>query len=140
MTCIMHYRVVVATNQSGIARGLFDMTTLNSIHDTMHKAVAAAGGRIDAVFFCPHAADANCECRKPNPGMLLEIGRRLNVPLTGVPVVGDGLRDLQAAAAAGAQPVLVLTGKGRKTQKEGGLPEGTRVFPDLAAFAVDFLK
>lgn len=134
------YRVVVATNQSGIARGLFDMTTLNSIHDRMHKAVALAGGRIDAVFFCPHAADANCECRKPNPGMLLEIGRRLNVALAGVPMVGDGLRDLQAAAAVGAQPVLVLTGKGRKTQKDGGLPEGTRVFPDLGAFVADFLK
>lgn len=134
------YRVVVATNQSGIARGLFDMTTLNSIDDTMHKAVALAGGRIDAVFFCPHAADANCECRKPKPGMLLEIGRRLNVALAGVPMVGDGLRDLQAAAAVGAQPVLVLTGKGRRTHKEGGLPEGTRVFPDLAAFVADFLK
>ncbi len=134
------YRVVVATNQSGLARGLFDMTTLNSIHDTMHKAVALAGGRIDAVFFCPHAADANCECRKPNPGMLQEIGRRLNVTLAGVPMVGDGLRDLQAAAAVGGQPVLVLTGKGRRTQKEGGLPEGTRVFPDLGAFVADFLK
>jgi D-glycero-D-manno-heptose 1,7-bisphosphate phosphatase len=134
------YRVVVATNQSGIARGLFDMTTLNSIHDIMHKAVAHAGGRIDAVFFCPHAADANCECRKPNPGMLLAIGRRLNVALAGVPMVGDGLRDLQAAAAVGAQPVLVLTGKGRKTQKDGGLPEAARVFPDLGAFVADFLK
>ena len=134
------YRVVVATNQSGISRGLFDMATLNAIHDAMHKAVAVAGGRIDAVFFCPHAADANCECRKPNPGMLLEIGRRLNVALAGVPVVGDGLRDLQSAAAAGAQPVLVLTGKGRRTQKEGGLPEGTRTFSDLGAFVADLLE
>ena len=134
------YRVVIATNQSGIARGLFDMATLNAIHDTMHKAVAAAGGRVDAVFFCPHAAESNCECRKPNPGMLLEIGRRLNVPLAGVPMAGDALRDLQAAAAVGAQPVLVLTGKGKKTQKEGGLPDGTRVFADLSAFAADFLK
>ena len=134
------YRVVVATNQSGIARGLFDMATLNSIHDVMHKAVAQAGGRIDAVFFCPHAADANCECRKPNPGMLLAIGRRMSVPLDGVPFVGDGLRDLQAAAAVGAAPVLVLTGKGRKTQKDGGLPQATRVYPDLAAFVNDFLK
>ena len=134
------YRVVVATNQSGISRGLFDMAALNAIHDAMHKAVAVAGGRIDAVFFCPHAADANCECRKPNPGMLLEIGRRLNVALAGVPVVGDGLRDLQSAAAAGAQPVLVLTGKGRRTQKEGGLPEGTRTFSDLGAFVADLLE
>jgi D-glycero-D-manno-heptose 1,7-bisphosphate phosphatase len=129
------YRVVVATNQSGIARGLFDMTTLNAIHDVMQRAVHQAGGRIDAVFFCPHAAEADCDCRKPKPGMLLEIGRRMNAPLEGVPVVGDALRDLQAAAAVGARPVLVLTGKGKKTRAAGGLPPGTEVFADLAAFA-----
>jgi D-glycero-D-manno-heptose 1,7-bisphosphate phosphatase len=129
------YRVVVATNQSGIARGLFDMTTLNAIHDAMQRAVQQAGGRIDAIFFCPHAQEAGCACRKPRPGMLLEVGKRLNVPLEGVPVVGDSLRDLQAAAAAGARPVLVLTGKGRQTRKAGGLPPGTEVFRDLAAFA-----
>jgi D-glycero-D-manno-heptose 1,7-bisphosphate phosphatase len=129
------HRVVVATNQSGIARGLFDMTTLNAIHDAMHRAVHQAGGRIDAIFFCPHANDANCECRKPRPGMLLEIGRRMNAPLEGVPVVGDALRDLQAAAAVGARPVLVLTGKGKRTRAAGGLPPGTEVFADLAAFA-----
>ena len=129
------WRVVVATNQSGIGRGLFDMATLNAIHDTMHRAVHQAGGRIDAIFFCPHAGDANCECRKPKPGMLLEIAKRMNVELEGVPVVGDSLRDLQAAAAAGARPVLVLTGKGKKTRDAGGLPAGTVVLPDLAAFA-----
>jgi len=129
------HRVVVATNQSGIARGLFDMTTLNAIHDAMQRAVHQAGGRIDAIFFCPHAGDANCECRKPRPGMLLEIGRRMNAPLEGVPVVGDALRDLQAAAAVGARPVLVLTGKGKQTRAAGGLPPGTEVFADLAAFA-----
>jgi len=129
------HRVVVATNQSGIARGLFDMTTLNAIHDAMQRAVHQAGGRIDAIFFCPHADAAGCECRKPKPGMLLEIGRRMNTPLAGVPVVGDALRDLQAAAAAGARPVLVLTGKGKKTRAAGGLPPGTEIFPDLAAFA-----
>lgn len=129
------YRVVVATNQSGIARGLFDMATLNAIHDTMQRAVLRAGGRIDAIFFCPHAEQAGCACRKPRAGMLLEIGKRLNIPLEGVPVVGDSLRDLQAAAAVGARPVLVLTGKGRKTRKAGGLPPGTEVFADLAAFA-----
>ncbi len=129
------WRIVVATNQSGIARGLFDTSTLNAIHDAMHKAVTQAGGRIEAIFFCPHAADASCECRKPKPGMLLEIERRLNIPLAGVSFVGDSLRDLQAAAAAGARPVLVLTGKGRKTREAGGLPEGTEVFADLAAFA-----
>ena len=107
------WRIVVATNQSGIARGLFDMSTLNAIHDVMHKAVIQAGGRIEAIFFCPHAADANCDCRKPRPGMLHAIERRLNVPLAGVPLVGDSLKDLQAAATAGAQPVLVLTEIGR---------------------------
>jgi D-glycero-D-manno-heptose 1,7-bisphosphate phosphatase len=129
------WRVVVATNQSGLGRGLFDMAALNAIHETMHRAVNQAGGRIEAIFFCPHAADSNCECRKPRPGMLREISQRLNVPLAGVPVVGDGIRDLQAAAAAGARPVLVLTGKGRKTRQEGGLPAGTQVFADLAAVA-----
>ena len=132
------HRVVVATNQSGIARGLFDMTTLNAIHDAMQRAVHQAGGRIDAIFFCPHASDADCDCRKPRPGMLLEIGRRMNAPLEGVPVVGDALRDLQAAAAAGARPVLVLTGKGRKTRAAGGLPPGTEVFDDLAVFAAKY--
>lgn len=129
------WRVVVATNQSGIARGLFDMATLNAIHDTMHRAVHQAGGRIDAVFFCPHAGDADCACRKPRPGMLLEIGKRMNVALESVPMVGDALRDLQAGAAAGARPVLVLTGKGKQTRAAGGLPPGTEIFADLAAFA-----
>ena len=129
------WRIAVATNQSGIARGLFDMSTLNAIHDVMHRTVIQAGGRIEAIFFCPHAADAHCDCRKPKPGMLRAIQRRLNVPLAGVPFVGDSLKDLQAAVAAGARPVLVLTGKGRKTREAGGLPEGTEIFADLAAFA-----
>jgi D-glycero-D-manno-heptose 1,7-bisphosphate phosphatase len=132
------WRVVVATNQSGIGRGLFDMAALNAIHDTMHRAVHQAGGRIDAIFFCPHAGDSNCDCRKPKPGMLLEIARRMNVELDGVPMVGDSLRDLQAAAAAGAKPVLVLTGKGKKTRDAGGLPAGTAIFPTLAAFAAQY--
>jgi D-glycero-D-manno-heptose 1,7-bisphosphate phosphatase len=129
------WRVVVATNQSGIARGLFDMATLNAIHAELHRAVGQAGGRIDAIFFCPHAADSNCECRKPKPGLLREIAARLNAELNGVPMVGDSLRDLQAAAAVGARPLLVLTGKGRRTQQAGGLPPGTEVFADLAAVA-----
>lgn len=126
------YRVVVATNQSGVGRGLFDMAMLNAIHDKMCKAVAHAGGRIDAVFFCPHAADADCNCRKPKSGMIEEIAARYNTNLEGVPAIGDSLRDLEAAVRLGAQPVLVLTGKGVKTQDKGGLPQGTLVYPDLA--------
>jgi D-glycero-D-manno-heptose 1,7-bisphosphate phosphatase len=133
------WHVVVATNQSGIGRGLFDMATLNAIHDSMHRAVHQAGGRIDAVFFCPHADASNCECRKPKPGLLLEIAKRMNVGLEGVPMVGDSLRDLQAAAGAGAKPVLVLTGKGKKTRDAGGLPAGTVVVADLAAFAAQLV-
>jgi D-glycero-D-manno-heptose 1,7-bisphosphate phosphatase len=129
------WRIAVATNQSGLSRGLFDMSTLNAIHTEMHRAVAQAGGRIDAIFFCPHAADSNCECRKPKPGLLLEIGTRFDIELKGVPMVGDSLRDVEAAAAVGAQPYLVLTGKGRKTRDAGGLPKGTEVFADLAAIA-----
>jgi D-glycero-D-manno-heptose 1,7-bisphosphate phosphatase len=129
------YRIVVATNQSGIARGLLDTRTLFAIHDTLLRALAQHGGRIDAFFFCPHAADAGCACRKPQPGMLLEIARRFNVALEGVYMVGDAQRDLEAAVAAGARPALVLTGRGAKTRDAGRLPPGTQVFADLAAFA-----
>lgn len=135
-----NYRVVVATNQSGIGRGLFEMPMLNAIHDKMHKACAHVGARIDAVFFCPHTSESHCHCRKPKAGMLEEIASRYNVNLSGVPAVGDSLRDLQAGATVGAQPYLVLTGKGTKTQAAGGLPEGTLVFADLAAVVAELLK
>ena len=129
------WRIVVATNQSGIARGLFDMSTLNAIHAEMHRAVGQAGGRIDAIFFCPHGADSNCECRKPKPGLLHEIATRFGVELEDVPMIGDSPRDLEAAAAAGAKPYLVLTGKGKKTREAGGLPPGTEIAADLVAVA-----
>jgi D-glycero-D-manno-heptose 1,7-bisphosphate phosphatase len=127
------YQVVLATNQSGVGRGLLDIATLCAIHDKMHRALAHAGARVEAVFYCPHAQDAGCSCRKPNPGMFEDIARRFNVDLTGVPCVGDALRDLQAAATVGAQPILVLTGKGNKTKVAGGLPPGTQIHADLAA-------
>jgi D-glycero-D-manno-heptose 1,7-bisphosphate phosphatase len=133
--CQADYRVVVATNQSGIGRGLFDMPTLNAIHDKMHKACAVVGGRIDAVFFCPHTNDANCACRKPKSGMLEEIATRYGVSLKGVPAVGDSLRDLEMAVRMEAQPILVLTGKGSKTEAKGGLPDSTLIYPDLASVA-----
>ena len=126
------YRVALATNQSGISRGLFDMATLNAIHDKMHRALAQLGGRIDALFYCPHSADDNCTCRKPKPGMMEEIGKRFGQDLKGVAIVGDALRDLQAGAVLGMQPILVRTGKGEETLAAGGLPEGTLVFANLA--------
>ncbi len=130
------YRVVVASNQSGVGRGLFDMATLNAIHAKMHKSLAQFGGRIDAVFYCPHAADSQCGCRKPRAGLFQQIAERFHVDLSGVPAIGDSLRDLQAAAEVGCQPMLVETGKGRKTLSAGGLPAGTQIFTDLAE-AVD---
>jgi D-glycero-D-manno-heptose 1,7-bisphosphate phosphatase len=129
------YRVVVATNQSGIGRGLFDTQTLFAIHDKLQRALGQVGGRIDAFFFCPHKPDDGCRCRKPQPGMLIEVARRFNVPIEDVLMVGDSRKDLDAAAAAGARPVLVLTGSGRNTQAKGNLPPGTAVYPDLGAFA-----
>ncbi len=132
------YRVVVATNQSGVGRGLFDMDTLNRIHRKMHKAACELGGRIDAIFYCPHTADSKCDCRKPKPGMFRRIADTLNTDLKGVAAIGDSLRDLQAGAAAGCQPILVLTGKGEKTRDEGDLPAGTLIFANLAA-ATDHL-
>jgi D-glycero-D-manno-heptose 1,7-bisphosphate phosphatase len=127
------YRVVVCTNQSGIGRGLFGMDTLNIIHEKMLKAVAQVGGSIEAIFFCPHTNADECDCRKPKTGMLKEIAARYNADLAGVPVIGDSLRDLQSALAVGAQPVLVLTGKGEKTRQSPDLPEGVAVYADLAA-------
>lgn len=126
------YRVAVATNQAGISRGLFDMKALGAMHLKLHQAAQMAGARIDAIFFCPHTPEEKCECRKPMPGMLLSIAKRFSVSLRDVPVVGDSLRDLQAAEQVGAAPYLVLTGKGERTLAGGGLPHGTKVFDNLA--------
>jgi D-glycero-D-manno-heptose 1,7-bisphosphate phosphatase len=134
------YKVVVATNQSGIGRGLFDMDTLNAIHNKMHRAAQAVGGRIDAIFYCPHTADSGCDCRKPRAGMLERIAGCFNIDLGKSYLIGDSLRDLQAAVSGGAKPMLVLTGKGEKTQKDGGIPEGTLVFADLSAAVIHLLQ
>lgn len=127
------YRIVVATNQSGIARGYFDLDALNQMHDKMHKLVNDAGGAIDAVLFCPHSPDDGCECRKPKPGMYKDVGERLRIDLKDVPVVGDSLRDLQAADAVGARPLLVRTGKGERTIAKLGDDLAYPVYEDLAA-------
>lgn len=134
------FRIALATNQSGIGRGLFDMATLNAIHDKMHRALAQNGGRIDALFYCPHAADDNCNCRKPKPGMMEEIARRFGSDLNGVPCVGDSLRDLQAGLPLGAKPFLVRTGKGEATLAAGGLPEETEIYANLAEAARSIIK
>lgn len=127
------WRVVVASNQSGVGRGLFGMDMLNAINGRMNEALAQSGGRLDAIFFCPHAADSTCDCRKPKPGLLAQIQERFSVDLTGAPIVGDSLRDLQAGIAVGCKPILVLTGKGEKTRDDPDLPPDTQIFPDLAA-------
>lgn len=129
------WRVVVASNQSGVGRGLFGMDTLNAINDKMVRSLAQVGGRLDAIFFCPHAADSTCDCRKPKPGLFQQIAERFNADLTGVPCVGDSLRDLQAGVRVGCEPYLVLTGKGMKTREDPALPPDTKIFPDLDAVA-----
>lgn len=140
------YRVAVATNQSGLARGLLDMATLNQIHDKMHKAVLAAGGRLDAIFYCPHGPDDNCQCRKPKTGMLEDISKRYGADLSKVTAIGDSLRDLQAFAGAGCKPVLVKTGNGKTTLQSAKqdvnlqLPNHTQVFDDLAAAVAQLIK
>ncbi|MEE4377044.1 MAG: D-glycero-beta-D-manno-heptose 1,7-bisphosphate 7-phosphatase [Candidatus Competibacteraceae bacterium] len=111
------YRVVIATNQAGISHGLFDIETLNRIHEKMHRLTYEAGGAIEAIFFCPEADD-NHPQRKPNPGMFEDLAVRLRIDLKGVPAIGDSLRDLQAARTVGARPILVLTGKGQLTQQK----------------------
>jgi D-glycero-D-manno-heptose 1,7-bisphosphate phosphatase len=127
------WHVAVATNQSGVERGLFDINVLHAIHNKMTAEVAAKGGRIDAIFFCPHAPSSGCNCRKPAPGLLLDIAARYGRSLKGVHNVGDSLRDLQAAAAMECQPWLVLTGKGQKTVAENPtLPAGTKIVENLA--------
>lgn len=125
------FHVVVATNQPGIGQGELDNVMLARIHGKMSSEVAAEGGHIDAIFYCPHSPDAGCKCRKPKPGLLQDIGRRLGMALDGVPVIGDSLDDVGAARAVGARPILVRTGRGRDVAERD--VEGVEVFEDLAA-------
>lgn len=125
------FRVVIATNQSGVGRGLYDMATLNAIHEKMLKMLSTVGGHIDAIFFCPHTPDMKCNCRKPQIGMYLSIAERFHIDLKGVPSVGDSIRDIEAAYTAGMQPILVLTGNGQKTYDSGCIPDDTLVFPSI---------
>lgn len=137
------WHVVVATNQAGIGRGMIDMAAVNAVHAHMNQLLAAQGGRVDAVFFCPHTPEETCACRKPKPGMMLEVGRRYGVDLKTVPMAADTLRDLLAAHAAGCEPHLLLTGRAANIGDDqlhhmlSQVP-GARAHADLAAFA-DFL-
>ena len=128
------FRVVVATNQSGLGRKLFDIEALNRIHDKMHRQLSEVGGAIEAVFFCPHVERDHCECRKPKPGLLNEIGERLRISLTDVPMIGDSERDVVAARAAGGRPIVVRTGNGAQTAGELE-NEDIEIFDDLSAAA-----
>ncbi len=138
------WHVVVATNQSGLGRGLFDMAALNAMHAKFNQLLAAHGGRVDAVFFCPHAPDDGCDCRKPRPGLVQQIGMRYGLDLSKVPVVGDSLRDLQAGAALGCPTHLVKTGKcaalddAQVAAIVAQVP-GTQMHADLAAFAASLI-
>ncbi len=130
------HHVVLATNQSGLGRGLFDMAALNAVHAHMTKTLAAAGGRIDAVFYCPHAPDEACHCRKPAPGLLEQIAERYGISLQGGPYIGDSLRDMQAAESAGCAPHLVCTGRHADLLGQPvppGFPANTQIHADLAA-------
>jgi D-glycero-D-manno-heptose 1,7-bisphosphate phosphatase len=139
------WHVVVATNQAGIGRGMIDMASINAIHAHMHRLLQTHGGRIDAVFFCPHAPEEQCDCRKPLPGMLREIGRRYGADLANVPMASDTLRDLLAAEAAGCEPHLVLSGRAEGIGDEQvrhmleKVPRA-RVHSSLAAFADHLLE
>ncbi len=115
--CHADFKIVIATNQSGLARGYYDLDTLNTIHTKMHRLLAVHGGKIEAIFFCPHGPDDNCDCRKPKIGMLDDIASRYDIALTNIPFIGDTLTDINAARAAGASPYLVKTGKGERTIK-----------------------
>ena len=135
------WQVVVASNQSGLGRGLFDMATLNAMHAKMNKHLSAVGGRIDAVFFCPHGPEDKCLCRKPLPGLFEQIGERLGMDLKGTHVVGDSLRDMLAGVAVGCTPHLVHTGKGAAFKGQPlptTFPSHTQTHADLAGF-VDWL-
>ena len=132
------WHVVIASNQSGIGRGLFDIDALNAMHAKMHRLLAAQGGRVDAVFYCPHSPDEDCDCRKPRPGLLRQIGERFGIDLHAVPAVGDSLRDVQAAAAAGCEPHLLLTAPDaprRDAPLPPEYPPATQLHDDLTAFA-----
>ena len=134
------YLVAVASNQSGLARGLFDQQTLDAIHAKMEGLLAQRGVALDGIFYCPHGPEDNCLCRKPKPGLLLQISDHFDIDLKQSWFVGDSIRDVQAARLAGARPVLLRTGKGRQTLAKYGPFNDIPVYDDLAGFARELLR
>lgn len=136
------YTVAIASNQSGLARGYFDIEVLTAMHKKMDELLAKIGGRIDAIFYCPHGPGDACHCRKPKPGMLLDIGQRFNVPLKQAIFVGDSIADITAANNANAQAVLVRTGKGIKAEKilQSENKSSIPVYDDLASAVTAILQ
>ena len=136
--CQNGYRIIVISNQAGLARKKLDIIDLNDIHRKMLDHLAQFGGTIDAFFFCPHDPKEHCDCRKPKAGLLKEISERLHIPMDDVPFVGDKMSDIQAAIEVGARPILVKTGYGEETQKNEELPGDIHIFANLAEVA-DYL-
>lgn len=134
------FQVAVATNQSGVARGLLDIHQLHAIHLRMLERLNQAGGRIDVLAFCPHSDADGCACRKPSPGLLYTLSERLGIELPGVRVVGDSLRDIQAAMAAAAQPILVRSGNGQRTLDSNKGLEHIPAYDTLAAYVDELLS
>jgi D-glycero-D-manno-heptose 1,7-bisphosphate phosphatase len=135
--CQAGFKIGVCTNQSGIGRGLLTVETLEEIHQQLLSTLASMGGRIHGLSFCPHLPDDECLCRKPRPGMLNDIMGQLDESPRTTVFVGDSLKDMLAAQAAGCEPILVRTGKGRCTEVEAARMQVARVYDDLASFAAD---
>ena len=134
------YKIIVLSNQAGLARNKFNIEALNAIHSKMHNHLAQYGGVIEAIFFCPHHPDDDCDCRKPKPGLYKDVSKRLRIPMQGIPSVGDKLSDLQAAQAIGASPILVKTGYGQSVVDAGEVPDGVPVYDDLVTYVDDLLE
>lgn len=134
------FRITIATNQSGVGRGLYTIAILDAIHEKMINSIRAAGGKIDGIFFCPHLPDAGCDCRKPEPGMLLQAAALFSCDPSDLRVIGDSMRDLEAAQSVGARPILVRTGYGKDTERRLPADSTVAIFDNLADAAGDLIK
>lgn len=135
------FRIAIVSNQSGLARGYFDIGSLNTMHQKLHHLISQRGGHIEMIVFCPHSPDEGCSCRKPLPGMLRQVQARTGIDLQGLPFIGDSLTDIQAARHEGMVPILVRTGKGLQSLATGGnLVKDVLVYDDLKTASDDLIK